>query len=702
MLQALLGSAGLTPDDLEIVEYPDFGQGAAVIAGAVDAATGFTNNEPVQLELTGEDATILRVDEITPLPGNGLIVGSATIDAKRDAVAAFVAATLRAMEEIAANPEVGLDAAIAAVPELGTARETQAAILDATIEVWTGPAQEAAGLGAIAPGRLGRLDRLPDVARPRAESGHVRPDAGHLAPADAGLTVVLGGIRPSGARRSWWLREALAAEAASAPHLAAAAPPLRGTTTADVVVIGGGYTGLWTAYRLTELEPGARVVLVEADICGGGPSGRNGGFATNWWDELPTLIERYGEAGALSVAQAMEDAVDEIGTWCATHGVDAWYTKAGALQAVAAPAQDGSWDDAVAACRAVGREDRYRSLTADEVRARVDSPVFRSGVFMPGAATIQPATLARGLRRVLLERGVVIHEGTRVDEIDGQRPGWLGSVGAGARRAPARRVGPAGTLRPIRVRTSSDGGAGEVLAGIRGRRAQRLGRRVAVVRSAPRHVVVVHGHHRADPGPPGGHRLDRRRGRQRRPVHAALPADDARRADRHRRRWRTGRVQRSRRRGLHRRRPVRRASRGRTAATLPVAAGRPPRGRLGRTDRYQRRPPAVVRVRARTAPIHYGHGYSGNGVAPSVVGGRILAARAAGARGRSGPRRCRSRMVRCRGRSRRSRRGISGRGSSARLPCAASRPRSGARRLGRSPASCSRISRRLGYHLGPE
>ena len=88
---------------------------------------------------------------------------------------------------------------------------------------------------------------------------------------------MLGGIRPSGLRRSWWLREALAAEAATAPHLAAdrAAPPLRGTTTADVVILGGGYTGLWTALRLTELDPRARVVILEQDICGGGPSGRS-------------------------------------------------------------------------------------------------------------------------------------------------------------------------------------------------------------------------------------------------------------------------------------------------------------------------------------------------------------------------------------------------------------------------------------------
>ena len=151
MLQALLGSAGLTPDDLEIVAYPDFGQGAAVAQGAVDAATGFTNNEPVQLGLTGEAVNVLRVDEITPLPGNGLIVGTAAIDAKADAIRAFVAATLRSMQEISETPELGLEAAIIAVPDLAATRDTQAAILDATIEVWRGPVQEEHGLGAIEP-----------------------------------------------------------------------------------------------------------------------------------------------------------------------------------------------------------------------------------------------------------------------------------------------------------------------------------------------------------------------------------------------------------------------------------------------------------------------------------------------------------------------------------------------------------------------
>jgi putative riboflavin transport system substrate-binding protein len=149
MLQALLGSANLTTDDVQIVEYPDFTQRAAVEQGAVDAATGFANNEPVQLELDGEKAVVLRIDDITPLPGPGLIAGSSTLETKGDAIDAFVTTTLRAMSAIAADPQMGLDAAIAAVPELASARDAQLAVLNATIESWSGPVQAARGLGAV-------------------------------------------------------------------------------------------------------------------------------------------------------------------------------------------------------------------------------------------------------------------------------------------------------------------------------------------------------------------------------------------------------------------------------------------------------------------------------------------------------------------------------------------------------------------------
>jgi putative riboflavin transport system substrate-binding protein len=149
MLQALLESAGMKPDDLTVVEYPDFGQGVAVQQGAVDAATGFANNEPVVLELNGEQAVVLHVDDVIALPGPGLIVGQKILDANNAAVAAFVSATLRAMTEIAKDPKVGLDAAIKAVPELAGDRDSQLAILHATIATWAPPGGDASDYGAI-------------------------------------------------------------------------------------------------------------------------------------------------------------------------------------------------------------------------------------------------------------------------------------------------------------------------------------------------------------------------------------------------------------------------------------------------------------------------------------------------------------------------------------------------------------------------
>ena len=149
MLQALLDSVGLKPDDLDVVVYPDFGQGVALQQGAVDAATGFANNEPVQLELTGTAAVVLHVDDVVALPGPGLITGTKLLDTNNNAVAGFVSATLRAMDEISRDPGKGLDAAIAAVPELASGRDTQLQILQATIATWAPPGGGSQAYGAI-------------------------------------------------------------------------------------------------------------------------------------------------------------------------------------------------------------------------------------------------------------------------------------------------------------------------------------------------------------------------------------------------------------------------------------------------------------------------------------------------------------------------------------------------------------------------
>lgn len=149
MLQALLSSADMTTADIVQRDYPDYGQGVALQQGQVDAATGYRNNEPIQLALAGFETNQFAVDDIVPLPGPGLIVGTAALASKHAALAAFVAATLRAMREIDATPELGLADAITVVPELATNRATQLAILQATIEMWHSPNTDAHGLGAI-------------------------------------------------------------------------------------------------------------------------------------------------------------------------------------------------------------------------------------------------------------------------------------------------------------------------------------------------------------------------------------------------------------------------------------------------------------------------------------------------------------------------------------------------------------------------
>ena len=220
-----------------------------------------------------------------------------------------------------------------------------------------------------------------------------------------------------GLQRSWWLREALANEGDATP-----APALAGKATADVAIIGGGYTGMWAAWFLTERAPGARVVLLEQDICGGGPSGRNGGFIHGWWEQLPYLADRYGDEAGLAIAREADEVVDGIGAWCERHAVDAWYVKGGYLAVNAFPDRAHDWDRTVGRLRALGVGDQLIPLDEAAVQDRCASPAFRDGLLMPSAASIQPARLARGLRRVLLERGVVIHEGTRVMAIDGAKP----------------------------------------------------------------------------------------------------------------------------------------------------------------------------------------------------------------------------------------------------------------------------------------
>jgi glycine/D-amino acid oxidase-like deaminating enzyme len=229
-------------------------------------------------------------------------------------------------------------------------------------------------------------------------------------------------------------------------------PPLDEDRDADVLIVGGGYTGMWTAWHARKLAPDARIVILESEpVCGRGPSGRNGGFVEAMWTSLASMRDRWGAAPALVVGAAAEEAALRVGAFCTEEGVDAWYRQAGYLEVSTAPAQDDTGHAAVDACRELGVPDKLRPVSAEDVRTHCDSPEFRAGVIEPIGATLQPARLALGLRRRLLEEGVEIYEASPVARFVEADDGVEATLTTGARvRAPRGILAIGGAARSRR------------------------------------------------------------------------------------------------------------------------------------------------------------------------------------------------------------------------------------------------------------
>ncbi|MFG3578314.1 NAD(P)/FAD-dependent oxidoreductase [Micromonospora chersina] len=190
-------------------------------------------------------------------------------------------------------------------------------------------------------------------------------------------------------------------------------PPLAGVHDADLLVVGGGYSGLWTALLAKEADPDRDVLLVEAGTCGWAASGRNGGFcaaslthglangAERWPDEIDEL-ERLGR-----------ENLDAIADTVVKHGIDCDFERTGELAVAVEPYQLAGLADDAELARRYGHD--VRLLDRDEVRAEVASPTYLGGMWdRDRVALLDPAKLAWGLRRAALDLGVRIHEHTRV------------------------------------------------------------------------------------------------------------------------------------------------------------------------------------------------------------------------------------------------------------------------------------------------
>jgi glycine/D-amino acid oxidase-like deaminating enzyme len=201
-------------------------------------------------------------------------------------------------------------------------------------------------------------------------------------------------------------------------------PPLTGTASADLAIVGGGLTGLWTALRVLEKEPGLRVVVLEAGTCGAGASGRNGGQVHSWFESLDRLAAVTDPAEALRLAQASADAIDELEALQNSGEVDMDLRLDGWLWTASSSAQEGAWQKALELCAANGVAP-YRVLDAEEIQQRTGSTASYQGVVEARAGSLHPGKLMRNLKAHALRKGVIIHEHTPVTTVTAGKPATL-------------------------------------------------------------------------------------------------------------------------------------------------------------------------------------------------------------------------------------------------------------------------------------
>lgn len=198
----------------------------------------------------------------------------------------------------------------------------------------------------------------------------------------------------------------------------AACAPLAGRATADICIVGGGFTGLWTALEITDHAPDLRLAIVEAGSCGFGASGRNGGWATSWYDELGALIDRFGVKQGLWLAERSSEAIGRLGDFLAEHGHGDTFRREGTIWVASGPGQEETLEAAAAACRRHGRDDLVEDLAPPEIAAWTGFDDALRGLLVKDSASVHPGILVRELREEVLRRGVTVYESSPMIGLD--------------------------------------------------------------------------------------------------------------------------------------------------------------------------------------------------------------------------------------------------------------------------------------------
>ncbi|MFI6040948.1 NAD(P)/FAD-dependent oxidoreductase [Nocardia sp. NPDC051321] len=213
-------------------------------------------------------------------------------------------------------------------------------------------------------------------------------------------------------------------------------PSLSGEHAADVCIIGGGYTGLWTAHYLKKAEPGLRIIVLESDYAGSGASGHGDGFMTpTIGHNLTSLLKAYGSDRAKLAYTVVGKSILEVQRFAAKHGIDAQIEPTGYLNVATNARQLRMLERDLDLIDRLGASSLPELLDARGIRARVDSPALLGG-FEVGGAMVNPHRLVRGLSRVVRAQAVEIFERSPAVSVAKGPSGFrvrtpLGAVSAG-------------------------------------------------------------------------------------------------------------------------------------------------------------------------------------------------------------------------------------------------------------------------------
>lgn len=212
--------------------------------------------------------------------------------------------------------------------------------------------------------------------------------------------------------RSYWVEQALEQEKN------VSVTKLEGSLKADICIVGGGFTGLWTAYRILESDPSASVCIVEADLCGSGASGRNSGAAGHWYSRAPGLVQLFGDQDALTVMRAAETGVADIETFIGESGADCGLRHVSSVWSQNLRGQQLPWEATLRTLDRLNVAPPFERVSPEGLEMMFGKAPFYGAVLSKGNVKIQPASLARTLRSALVASGCQVFERSPVVRIE--------------------------------------------------------------------------------------------------------------------------------------------------------------------------------------------------------------------------------------------------------------------------------------------